>query len=817
MVQLLQANVSTGTDVSSRGWLPNRHLWPLIAACIAVLACAHDLYAQVSYAVVADLSSIGGAAPLGGVIRGADGALYGTTSEGGAENCGIVYRIDAAGVLSRIHEFSQPDGCLPAGELALGPDGSLYGVTNRGGDADPQRAAGTIYKLALDGTFTVLHRFVFPTAHPEPWLVPSRPYASLTLAPDGFFYGTTMSDDVFRISPDGAFSLVHQFVETGNGEPLVLTAALVAGADDNLYSISRSFSLIVPRAGGTVFRVSLAGDAEVLRRFFIPSPFNVPPGIPPSPEGIIPEGELAGGPDGEFYGANSTLGPSLTGRGTIFRLQPDGTLAVLHAFSETADQSYPDGAHPRGGLILGSDGYIYGTTSAGGANGNGTIFRIGRDGGLATLQSFAQDGFAPTKGRLLETAPGVFYGTAPSASGGVVYQLNVDGALLAEGRLLATDEDQPLNGVLTATGAGPSAVFSLLTNGRLGVATIVDPATGAFTYTPNPNANGTDIFTFSVTDGPRQSNIATVTVRITEVNDAPVALDSSISTAENTPVQGTLSASDPDSSSFRFTIVDNPTKGTVELTSFTNVFTYTPSPGASGADSFTFRVSDFGLESNTATVSITIVPTRLAISLDAPVGGEKLFAGIPTAIQWTVTGAIGIDVEFSRDGGRSFAPIAACAGLPSSSASCTWTPTGPPTPKARIRVVAHNAAGEHVSDVTDNLRVSVASPRVKLVFPHTRVGLETGTTQTIWWTHNLGERSFVRLELSRDGGAGWEVIEPAIQNVTAHVGAFNWLVTGPATMTAILRVTSLSTGAFDVSNRPFRVLMPTSLEWSSRR
>ena len=188
-------------------------------------------------------------------------------------------------------------------------------------------------------------------------------------------------------------------------------------------------------------------------------------------------------------------------------------MVVLYAFAAGVDQAYSDGADPQTGLILGSDGYVYGTTSEGGANGNGTIFRMSREGGLATLRSFAEDGFSPTKGRLLEAAPGVFYGTAPSATGGVVYELRVADALLAESRLVTTNEDQTVEGVLTATGAGPSATFALVSDGSRGVATI-DPVTGAFTYTPDADVNGSDSFTFSVTDGTQQSNLATVTVRI---------------------------------------------------------------------------------------------------------------------------------------------------------------------------------------------------------------------------------------------------------------------------------------------------------------
>ncbi len=262
----------------------------------AVLASAHDLFAQVTYTVVADLASIGGAAPLGGVIRGADGALYGPTSEGGAGNCGIVYRLDATGQLSRIHSFSAPDGCRPMGELALGPDGSLYGVTNRGGDPDPARASGTIFKIAPNGTFTVLHRFLPPTAEdPEPWLVPFWPEAGLTLAPDGFFYGTVASDHVYRISPDGAFALVHQFNPDDSEN---LHAALILAADGSLYSTSPSFEVLsaITSGVGTVFRVSPAGDADVLRRFYR---HVAPDGTRHAVDGASPTGELAAGPDGK--------------------------------------------------------------------------------------------------------------------------------------------------------------------------------------------------------------------------------------------------------------------------------------------------------------------------------------------------------------------------------------------------------------------------------------------------------------------------------------------------------------------------------------
>jgi hypothetical protein len=87
---------------------------------------------------------------------------------------------------------------------------------------------------------------------------------------------------------------------------------------------------------------------------------------------------------------------------------------------------------------------------------------------------------------------------------------------------LTTTEDVAANSVLTATdGDGPAPLtFSIVTNGTRGTATITNPATGAFTYTPNPNEHGTDTVTFKASDGAADSNIATIAVTIDQVGDA---------------------------------------------------------------------------------------------------------------------------------------------------------------------------------------------------------------------------------------------------------------------------------------------------------
>ena len=184
----------------------------------------------------------------------------------------------------------------------------------------------------------------------------------------------------------------------------------------------------------------------------------------------------------------------------------------------------------------------------------------------------------------------------------------VNDAPVASDGVLTTPEDTATSGTLSATDADSAALtFSIVTNGAKGTAAVTDPTTGAYTYTPQANASGTDTFTFKANDGALDSNTATVTVTITAVNDAPVASDGVLTTAEDTAASGTLSASDTDSAALTFSIVTNGTKGTAAVTDpTTGAYTYTPQANAMGTDTFTFKANDGALDGNTATVTVTI-------------------------------------------------------------------------------------------------------------------------------------------------------------------------------------------------------------------
>ncbi len=184
---------------------------------------------------------------------------------------------------------------------------------------------------------------------------------------------------------------------------------------------------------------------------------------------------------------------------------------------------------------------------------------------------------------------------------------------------LTVTEDSAASGTLVGSDVeSTNLTYSLVTNGDKGKATITDAATGAYTYTPNPHATGTDSFTFTVSDGKADSNVATVSVTIGAVNDAPVATNGSLSTSEDTSASGTLEASDVDGNSLTYELVANGTKGTVTITNAaTGAYTYVPNPNATGTDSFTFTANDGTTNSNVATITVSIDAAN-----DAPVAAN---------------------------------------------------------------------------------------------------------------------------------------------------------------------------------------------------
>ena len=295
-----------------------------------------------------------------------------------------------------------------------------------------------------------------------------------------------------------------------------------------------------------------------------------------------------------------------------------GSRAPYSNFGSRVDISAPGGADSEANGILST---LNNGTTVPAANtyrvGIGTSFAASHVSGIVSLVLSANPGLSPaqvldtikttarafTDGSCTTTTCGAGIINAAAAVQAAATAAN--SVPVAANGSLTTDEDSAVNGVLEANDAdGDDLTFSIVTNGTLGSAVITNVAMGAFTYSPNAGATGADSFTFKVNDGRVDS--APATVRVT-INSTPVASDGSLTTDENQSATGTLNATDADGNDLTFSTVTNGTKGQVTITDpASGAFTYSPNAGATGADSFTFKVNDGRVDSASATVSVTI-------------------------------------------------------------------------------------------------------------------------------------------------------------------------------------------------------------------
>jgi uncharacterized repeat protein (TIGR03803 family) len=346
-----------------------------------------------------------GAYPLAPLVQATNGSFYGTAISGGANGDGTLFRMTTNGVLTVLRAFTGGnDGGVPKAGLIQAADGNLYGTTYSGGSS----GGGTAFRTTLSGGLTTLHAFSSGSDGSNPW--------GLVQATDGNFYGTTSSGGasgdgtVFKMLPNGTVTGLHSFSDADGASP---RGGLVLGNDGNLHGVTLRYGVGSPY-DGTVFKISTTGTLTTLFNGSGTNRFS-------------PRDRLVQGSDGNFYG--TTLDDGVNRSGTIFKVTPSGLLTRLYSF--TGDS---DGQWPRAALVEGKDGYFYGTTTIGGAYGNGTVFRMTPGGLLTTLLHF--DGFngANPAAPLVQATDGTFYGTTPNggANGfGTVFRLSVPTPMLS--------------------------------------------------------------------------------------------------------------------------------------------------------------------------------------------------------------------------------------------------------------------------------------------------------------------------------------------------------------------------------------------------
>lgn len=203
------------------------------------------------------------------------------------------------------------------------------------------------------------------------------------------------------------------------------------------------------------------------------------------------------------------------------------------------------------------------------------------------------------------------------------------------------------------------------------------------------------------------------------------------------------------------------------------------SPGPADA-SVRLRVVARDAAGNQGTADAAIDLFAPGIVVTAPAAGSVIQAGTTVNLTWNHNLPAGgtVRVELSRDGGASFATLAAAA---PNTGSFLWLATGPVTADARVRVTSNGIAASGGSGA-----FAIIAGTVSVTAPVTGATWPIGTAQAITWTTNVPAGGTVRVELSRDGGATYVVLAAAAPNS----GSFAWTSTAPATASAVVRVSA---------------------------
>jgi uncharacterized repeat protein (TIGR03803 family) len=298
-----------------------------------------------------------GATPNGGVIEDSAGALYGTTTAGGASGSGTVFRLKGKKETVLYSFGGGSDGVDPQAGLVMDAKGNLYGTTSAGGAA----GNGTVFELAA------------PAKNGEPWTEKvlygfgtgtdgATPVGGLTLDASGNLYGTTSAGGtngdgtVFEVSSGGTETILHSFQNGTDGATPY--SGLISDASGNLYGAATDGGA---NGGGTVFELSPSGGNWNF------SVLTSQPGWGIS--GTFRD--LMIDASGNIWGTTHCDGNY--GAGTIYELTPSGgnwTYNQVYNFTGGGD-----GDFSISNLVM-KRGKLYGTTIGGGENGAGVIYEF---------------------------------------------------------------------------------------------------------------------------------------------------------------------------------------------------------------------------------------------------------------------------------------------------------------------------------------------------------------------------------------------------------------------------------------------------------
>jgi uncharacterized repeat protein (TIGR03803 family) len=297
--------------------------------------------------------------PRTGLVADTTGNGYGTTTYGGANGFGTIYKLNGhTGKETVLHSFSgTTDGRFPEAGLIRDAANNFYGTTFEGGNVQCNQGCGAVFKMDRSGNVTVLHDFSGGTDA-------SNPYGNLVLDAAGNLYGTTDlggtfgAGTIFKVDTTGNETVLYNF--TGGSDGSEPESGLAWDTSGNLYGTTSSGGLSCsesPYGCGTVYKLNPTTTLFSLLHVFT--------GMP---DGSIPVAGVVVDALGNVYGT-TIFGGSLD-QGTVFEVDATGVESVVYSF--TGDT----GAEPQGALILDSAGNLYGTAANGGTFNAGVVFEL---------------------------------------------------------------------------------------------------------------------------------------------------------------------------------------------------------------------------------------------------------------------------------------------------------------------------------------------------------------------------------------------------------------------------------------------------------
>jgi uncharacterized repeat protein (TIGR03803 family) len=328
-----------------------------------------------------------GSNPMGGLIWDAGGNLYGTTTSGGTHNDGTVFKLLAGSSWTETVLYSfkgGSDGAGPADGVIWGAYGWLFGTTSGGGSGD----AGTVFRLEpppfsffSPWTETVIHSFCSAPNCTDGMY----PYAGVTDV-FGILYGTTQQGGTYQGSGNQGNGVLYQIYQDGSGFNVLYNFCSLGSCADGFFPMAGVIqdpsgdlygTTVYGGAGvsGTVFEFNTSGQESVVHSFDTLGDGEVPQGGP-----LLMDGS------GNLYGTTFQGGAHGTGNGgdgIVFEVDSSGNESVLYNFCSQANCA--DGEFPDAGLIEDATGNLYGTTLFGGSSdpgcigqGCGVVFKLSR-------------------------------------------------------------------------------------------------------------------------------------------------------------------------------------------------------------------------------------------------------------------------------------------------------------------------------------------------------------------------------------------------------------------------------------------------------